>query len=79
MQLAAKTRIHRPTVRRRTKALQARQALKRDLAGYSTPSERIELAAILERAEPEHAAQLREILDELPPASDPARGGFRSV
>ena len=68
MQTATYTRSHRPSVRRRMKALRDRQALRKDLATFSTRAELIELAAILERAEPEDAAYVREILDELPRA-----------
>jgi hypothetical protein len=59
-------RIHRPSLRRRTTAQRDRQNLRRDLATYVTHAERIELAAILERSEPEAAAYVRDIIGEFP-------------
>jgi hypothetical protein len=59
-------RVHQPSLRRRTTALRRRQNLRRDLATYVTHAERLELVAILERSEPEAAAFVREVLDELP-------------
>jgi hypothetical protein len=68
MRLQTSPEAHRPSVRRRTKALRDRENLKKDLATYATHAERIELAAILERAEPGDAAYVREILDQVPTA-----------
>ncbi|MDQ1730950.1 MAG: hypothetical protein QOK10_1109 [Pseudonocardiales bacterium] len=59
-------RIHRPTVRRRTTALRDRQNLRRDLATYVTHAERTELAAILERSEPQAADYVREVMRDFP-------------
>lgn len=56
---------HRPNLRRRSAAMRDRELLRRDLATYTTEAERLELAAMLKRAEPTHAAYVRSVLDEV--------------
>jgi hypothetical protein len=43
-----------------------RHNLRRDLATYVTHADRIELAAILERSEPEAAAYVRDVMKDFP-------------
>ena len=53
----------RDRVRTRIEKRVAHQQLVRELAGYRTPAQRAELDAILDRGEPQQAAQLRKIVD----------------
>jgi hypothetical protein len=53
------TLAHRRSVRRE------REQLTRELAAFTTPNDRLELAAILERHTPEQAAPIQRILQRL--------------
>ena len=57
-----------PTVaawRQRSAKRAAHRELQRSLATYTTFADRLELAAILERADPEDAAEVRAVLDRM--------------
>lgn len=56
---------HRPTLRRRTATMRDRELLRRDLSTYTTEADRLELAAMLEHAEPADAAYVRSVFDEI--------------
>lgn len=47
--------------RRASRACEAE--LKRELASYTTPAEQHELTAILDRADPDAAAEIRQLID----------------
>jgi hypothetical protein len=49
----------RDGLRRSRASRAARMTLVRELAGYSTPAEQIEMDAILDRADPDAADQIR--------------------
>ena len=65
MRIALRPRSHRLDLRRRTSAARDRRTLKTEVSCYSTHRDRIELAAILDRADPADAAYVRQILNEL--------------
>ena len=52
----------RDDLRTRRASRASRQTLKRELASYTTPSEQNELNAILDRADPDAAAEIRRII-----------------
>jgi len=52
----------RDDFRTRRTARASRETLKRELASYSTPAERHELNAILDRADPDSAAEIRRLI-----------------
>lgn len=53
----------RDELRARRSARASRRVLERELAGYSTPSQRLELDAILSRYDPAEVAEIRKIVD----------------
>ena len=52
----------RDDLRARRTARASRRALMRELASYTTPAEHLELDAILDRADPAAAAQIRSLI-----------------
>jgi hypothetical protein len=52
----------RDDLRTRRASRASRQTLKRELASYTTPTEQNELNAILDRADPDAAAEIRRIV-----------------
>ena len=52
----------RDDLRRRRASRAARMTLVREIASYSTPAEQVELDAILDRADPEAAEQIRPMI-----------------
>lgn len=61
--LSPKWAATREDLRRHRAARASRKALERELASYRTPAERYELDAILDRADPAAAAEIRSIID----------------
>ena len=52
----------REDLRSRRASRAARMTLVRELAGYSTPAEQIEMDAILDRADPDAADEVRQLI-----------------
>jgi hypothetical protein len=64
MRIALRPRSHRFDLRYRTSAAHDRRTLRTELSHYSTDRDRIELAAILDRADPTDASYVRQILND---------------
>lgn len=62
MDIAAKVLVLRATFAVRRADRRRRQQLERELAAYSSPSDRLEIEAILDRYPPGQTCELREIL-----------------